>query len=164
VTDARSFADNVLITSKQNGGRARSAGITGSFDWSPDARLHVGADGGVYRVTLYTPDLPGLVHQDRISGYVNLKAAYSAAHDDVSLDANGQSAGITPLGRYGATSALNLAWKHRLTRTLSMTVNANDIFDGSKRTYRTDTSTFHQAGFDHFVARRVYVGFVQKIE
>jgi outer membrane receptor protein involved in Fe transport len=164
VTDARSFGDNVLITSKQNGGRARSAGITGSFDWRPDAKLHLGVDGGIYEVLLYTPDLPGLVRQNGVSGYVNLKAGYSIGPDDVSLDTNGQSAEITPLGRYGATSSVNLTWKHALTTTLSLTANANDIFDGSKRTYRTDTGTFRQTGFDHFVAQRIYVGFVKKID
>jgi outer membrane receptor protein involved in Fe transport len=165
VTDARSFdADNVLVTSKQNGGQARSAGITGSLDWTPDAKLRLGIDGGAYCVTFYTPDLSGLVRQDNIAGYVNLKAAYKIGHDDVSLDAHGQSAGITPLGRYGATSSLNLSWKHPLTKTLSLTVNANDVFDGSRRTYSTDTSTFRQVGFDHFVAQRIYVGFVKKIE
>jgi outer membrane receptor protein involved in Fe transport len=164
VTDARSFTDNVLVTSKQNGGQARSAGVTGSLDWTPDTKLHLGMDGGVYRVMLDTPDLSSLVRQDAISGYVNARAAYSVGPDDVSLDAHGQSSGITPLGRYGATSGLNLTWKHRLTTTLSLTVNANDVFDGSRRVYRTDTRTFHQAGFDHFVARRIYVGFVKKIE
>jgi outer membrane receptor protein involved in Fe transport len=164
VIDTRSFADNVLITSKQNGGQARSAGITGSLDWTPDAKLHFGVDGGIYRVMLDTPDLAGPVRQDGISGYIKLRAAYSAAHDDVSLDAHGQSRRITPLGRYGATSSVNLTWKHHLSKTLSLTVNANDIVDGSLRNYRTDTSTFRQTGFDHFVARRIYVGFVKQIE
>ncbi|MBC7684345.1 MAG: TonB-dependent receptor [Bdellovibrionales bacterium] len=163
VTDARSFADSVLLTSKQNGGRARSAGITGTLDWKGDAKLHLGVDGGLYRVLLFTPDLPGLVRQDGMAGYLNLRAGYSANHDDVSLDAHGQSKGISPLGRYGATSSVNLTWKRKLSKTLSLTVNASDIFDGSKRTYQTDTNTFHQAGFDHFVERRIYVGFVKKI-
>jgi hypothetical protein len=104
------------------------------------------------------------VRQHGISGYMNLRAAYSVGRDDVSLDAHGQSAGITPLGRNGATSSINLSWKHPLNRTLSLTVNANDIFDGSRRTYSTNASTFRQAGFDHFVAQRIYVGFVKKIE
>ena len=164
VTDARSFADQVLVTSKQNGGRARSAGVTGAVNWKRDAKLQVGLDGGAYRVMLQTPDLPGLVRQDRISTYINVTATYNAGPDEVSLDAHGQSAGITPLGRYGATSSVNLSWKHRLTKTLSMTVNASDIFDGSKRTYQTESSTFRQSGFDHFVARRLYVGLVQKTE
>jgi len=165
VLDARSFTvDNVLLTSRQNGGRARSAGMTGSLDWTPDQKLRAGMDAGVYRVVLDTPDLSGLVRQDGISGYVNLRAGYRAGHDDVSLDAHGQSGGMTPLGRYGATSSLNLTWRHRLTRTLSLTVNGNDILDGSKRRYRTDTRTFRQTGFDHFVARRIYVGFIKKIE
>jgi outer membrane receptor protein involved in Fe transport len=156
VTDARSFADSVLITSRQNGGRARSAGITGSLDWNGPLKL--GADGGVYQVRLEMPDLNAMVRQNGVSAYVNLRAAYGG----LSLDAHLQSAGITPLGRYGATSSVNLAWKHTVDKTLSLTVNANDIFDGSKRTYRTDASTFRQTGFDHFIARRLYVGLVKK--
>ncbi|WP_217907097.1 TonB-dependent receptor [Massilia sp. BJB1822] len=164
VTDARSFADNVLVTSKQNGGQARSAGVSASLDWTPDARLRLGVDGGAYRVVLFSPDLSSLVRQSGVSSYLNFRAAYKVGSDDVSLDAHSQSAGITPLGRYGATSSVNLSWKRQLSKTLSLTVNANDIFDGSRRSYRTDASTFRQVGFDHFVARRIYVGFVKKIE
>jgi outer membrane receptor protein involved in Fe transport len=164
VVDARSIADAVIVTSKENGGQARSNGISASLDWTVDASLRLGADAGVHEVRLATPDLPGLVRQDGLAGYVNLRAAYSTAFDDVSLDAHAQSSSITPLGREGATSSVNLGWKHKLSRTLSLTVNANDIFDGSRRSYRTQTSTFRQTGFDHFVARRVYVGFVKKIE
>ena len=164
VTDARSFADNVIVTSKQNGGQASSTGITGAITWTPDAKLRLGMDGGAYRVTLRTPDLSVLVRQNDIAGYINLRVAYSAGQDNLSFDAHGQSAGISPLGRFSATSSVNLTWKHAMTRTLSLTVNANDIFDGGKRTYTTDTSTFRQAGFDHFVARRIYVGLVKKIE
>jgi outer membrane receptor protein involved in Fe transport len=149
VVDARTFKDDVLVTSKQNGGQARSTGITGSLDWKPGGPVQLGVDGGIYRVAL---------DRDAVSGYVNVRVGYG----DVSLDAHAQSAGITPLGRQGPTSSVNLAWKRALSRTLSLTVNANDIFDGSLRAYRTDTPTFHQAGFDHFVARRVYVGLVKR--
>jgi hypothetical protein len=164
VIAAHSVSDNVLVTSKQNGGHGRSAGVTGSLDWTPAAALHLGIDGGVYRVVLDTPDVAGPVRQDGVAGYLNVRAGYSTGHDDLSLDAHAQSAGITPLGRYGPTSSVNVTWKHALGKTLSLTVNANDIFDGSLRTYRTDTGTFHQAGFNHFVARRIYVGFVKTIE
>jgi outer membrane receptor protein involved in Fe transport len=164
VTDARGFSDNILITSKQNGGQARSAGITASADWKPDAKLKLSMDTGVYRVMLQTPDLGGLVHQDGIAGHVNIRAAYSVGDDDFSIDTHGQTSAITPLGRFGATSSVNLTWKRQLTRTLSVTVNANDVFDGSKRSYKTDASTYRQAGFEHFVARRIYVGFVKKLE
>ena len=164
VFDARSFADdNVLVTSKQNGGQARSAGMTASIDWTPDAKLHLGMDGGAWRVALESPDLSGPVRQHGVSGYLDLRASYGIGQDDVSLDAHRQSAEITALGRYGPTSSVNLAWKHPLSRKLSLTVNANDIFDGSKRAYSQDASTFRQTGFDHFVARRLYVGLVKKI-
>jgi outer membrane receptor protein involved in Fe transport len=164
VTDARSFVDRVLLTSKQNGGRARAVGITTSIDWTRDPLLRLGMDAGAYRVMLDTPDLARLVRQADVAGYLKLRASYSAGADDVSVDAQAQSAAITPLGRYGATSSVNLSWKRQLSKTLSLTVNASDLFDGSKRSYQTDTSTFRQAGFDHFVARRLTLGLVKKFE
>jgi outer membrane receptor protein involved in Fe transport len=164
VVDARSIDDSVIVTSKQNGGQARSIGVSASLDWTVGAALHLGADTSVYRVALETPDLPGPVRQDGLAGYLNLRAAWSGARDDVSLDAHAQSSSITPLGREGATSSVNLGFKHKLGKTLSLSINANDIFDGSRRSYRTYASTFRQNGFDHFVARRLYVGFVQKFQ
>ena len=164
VFDAHSLAGDVLVTSKENGGRARSTGVTGSVDWTPIPGLRLGVDGGAYRVMLDTPDAAGPVRQDGIAGYLNLRAAYSLAHDDVALDAHAQSAGLVPLGRSGPTSSVNLTWKHAFDNKLGLTVNANDIFDGSKRAYHTDTRTFHQSGFDHFVARRVWIGLVRKFE
>jgi len=159
-----SLAGGVLVTSKQNGGQARSAGVTGTIDWTPFTSLRLGVDTGAYRVMLDTLDAAGPVRQDGVAGYLNIRAAYSLAHGDVALDAHAQSAGLVPLGRTGPTSSVNLTWKHMLGKALALTVNANDIFDGSKRTYRTDTRTFRQAGFDHFVARRVWVGIVRKFE
>jgi outer membrane receptor protein involved in Fe transport len=149
VIDARTFEHDVLVTSKRNGGVARSTGITGSLDWKPGGPLQFGVDGGIYRVVL---------DQHAVSGHVNVRVGYG----DVSVDAHAQSAGITPQGRYGPTSSVNLTWKHEIGKTLSLTVNANDILDGSRRAYRIDTPTFRQAGFDHFVARRVYVGLVKR--
>ena len=148
-------AGGVLVTSKRNGGQARSAGLTGAADWTPDPRLRLGLDASVYRVAIDTSGL---------AGQVNARAAWSAGADDLSLDAHVQSAGITPRGRHGATSSVNLGWKRRLSRTLSLTVTASDVFDGSRRTYAVDAGAVRQAGSDHFVARRLSVGFVQKIE
>lgn len=164
VVEARTVADNVLVTSKENGGHGRSAGVTASLDWTPAAVLRLGIDAGAYRVVLDTPDVAGPVRQRGLAGYVNVRAAYTIGHDDLALDAHAQSAGITPLGRYGPTSTVNVTWKHALGKTLSLTINANDIVDGSLRTYRTDAGTFRQAGFDHFIARRVYIGLVKTIE
>lgn len=165
VVDAREFAaGNVLVTSRRNGGRARSAGVTGALDWAPGAALKLGVDAGLYQVALSTPDLGLSVRQQDVSGYLNARAAYKAGADDVSLDAHLLSSGITPLGGFGATSAVNLGWKRALGKTLSLTVNANDIFDGSRRRYRTEAGTFRQSGFDHVVARRLYVGFVKTLE
>jgi hypothetical protein len=154
----------VLLTSRQNGGQASSAGMTGALDWTASPQLRLGMDMGVYRVMLDTPGLAGRVREHGVAGYLNLRAAYGVGRDELALDAHGQSAGITPLGRYGPASNVNLTWKRRLTPTLSLTVNANDLFDGSKRTYSTDAGTFRQVGFDHFVARRLYVGLVKRFE
>jgi len=164
VFDAHSLAGDVLVTSKQNGGQARSAGVTATLDWTPATGLRLGVDVGAYRIVLDTPDIAGPIRQDGVAGYLNARAAYSNAHDDLALDAHAQSAGLVPLGRTGPTGSVNITWKHAFGKALGLTVNANDLFDGSKRSYRTDTRTFRQAGFDHFVARRVWIGIVRKFE
>jgi hypothetical protein len=120
--------------------------------------------GGLRAAPLDTPDLAGPVRQQGASAYLNVRASWSAGVDKLSLDAHGQSSSLTPLGRLGATGSVNLAWKRRLGKTVSLTVNANDIFDGSRRTYATHTATFRRAGFDQFVARRLYVGVVNTLE
>jgi len=122
----------------------------------------LGLDGGAYAVLLESPDLYDHVRQHDGAGYLKLRAGYHAGQDDLSLDAQWQSTGITPLGGYGATSSVNATWKRELTGTLSLTINANDMFDGSRRRYRTDASTLRQRGVNHFVARRWYVGLVKK--
>jgi len=164
VIDARSVAGTVLVTSRRNGGNARAAGVTGSLTWKPGGRWQLGVDGGAMRVALDTPDAGTAVRQRAPTGWVNVRAAYRSGADDVTLDAHAQAAGIVPLGRTGPTSSVNLAWKHALSRTLGLTVNANDVFDGSRRTYATDAVGFRQAGFEHVVGRRVWVGFVRKFE
>ncbi|KQQ32655.1 hypothetical protein ASF61_14020 [Duganella sp. Leaf126] len=168
VIDARSFgADHVLVTSRRNGGQARATGVTGAIDWTCATALRLGIDGGAYVAQLDTPDLDQQradrnVRQRQLTGYLTLRAGYHAGPDDVSLDAQWQAAGITPLGGYGATSGVNVAWKRSVSATLSLTVNGNDIFDGSRRSWRTDAGTLRQRGADHFVARRWYVGLVKK--
>jgi outer membrane receptor protein involved in Fe transport len=164
VFDAHSLAGDVLVTSKRNGGQARAAGVTATVDWTPAAGLRLDLDTGAYRVMLDTPDAAGPVRQDGVAGYLNARAAYHGAHDDLALDAHAQSAGLVPLGHTGPASSVNVTWRHALGKSFSLAVNANDIFDGSKRAYRTDTRAFRQAGYDHFVARRVWIGVVRKFE
>ena len=164
VVDTRQVIDgDILMTGKENGGRARSVGATGSLDWTPDDVWSLRADAGAYRVSLNTPDLNGPVRQNALSAYVNLSLGFRKGRDDASLDAHAQSGGIWPLGRYGPTQSLNLSWKRRLTRRLSLTLNANDVLDGGKSVTRMDAATFRMRGYNHFVARRLYVGFVEKL-
>ena len=164
VIDARNVAGSVLVTSKRNGGNARAAGVTGSLTWKPGGGWQLGLDGGAMRVALDTPDAGAIVRQRAPTGWVNVRAGYRSGPDDVTLDAHAQAAGIVPLGRTGPTSSVNLAWKHALSRTLGLTVNADDVFDGSRRAYATHATTFRQDGFEHVVGRRLRVGLVKTFE
>ncbi|MGN6424846.1 MAG: TonB-dependent receptor domain-containing protein [Asticcacaulis sp.] len=164
VVETRRIEDgDILLTTKQNGGRARSYGATGSLDWTPNDVWSLRSDIGAYHVSLTTPDLDGPVRQNAVSGYLNLNLSYSKGRDSVSLDGHAQSGGLWPLGQYGPTQSVNLSWTRRLSPRFSLTVNANDIFDGNKSVTRMDAATFHTRGYNHFVARRLYIGFMRRL-
>ncbi|GGX32959.1 TonB-dependent receptor [Undibacterium squillarum] len=162
VVDARSFTDNVLITSKQNGGNARSAGMTVTLDSTLSPHWKLGLDAAIYHVWLNTPDGNNMVLQSADSGYLKLSATYQAGADSIALDASYTAAGLSALGGYGARSAVNLNWKHQISKKLHLTLNLSDFFDGSKNAYWTRSSYFDQRAWDHFVARRLTIGLVRK--
>lgn len=163
VVDARSFvAGNVLLTSKQNGGNGVSAGATGSVDWKVADAWHLTGDVSVYDVRLETMDLFGPVRQEAVSFQANMAVSYHHGADDVSFDAHVQGPGISPQRWQSGSNTLNLTWQRKLGKRLSLTVNANDLLDGSKQSYRVRTATFTQVGYNHFDVRKVYVGVVYR--
>ncbi|WMW79656.1 TonB-dependent receptor [Undibacterium cyanobacteriorum] len=164
VVETRSISDKLITSSRQNGGHAQALGLNSSLDWKPTKSIQLGFDTGFFQVELSTPENGIAIQQKKITSFVNLRGTYKHETDNLSLDAHWQSGSITPLGSFGATRSVNLAWKRQLSKTLSLTLNANDIFDGSKKTYQVRSYNFSQTGFDHFVARRIYVGFVKKFE
>lgn len=126
--------------------------MNATLDWKISGALQAGIDGGVYR-TMFS----ALERRQAVSGYLKLRAALKAGASDVSLDADVQSSGVDAFGRYGATSSVNLGWKYRYSKTLSLTVNVNDLFDGSRRSYSSQSGGLGQRGFKHVVGRGVYV-------
>ena len=163
VVDSRTFtADDVLLTSKQNGGQGVSAGTTASVEWKSTADFHINGDASLYSVHLVTPDLDGPVTQDAVSYQANLGLDYRHGIDDFSFDAHVQGPGISPERKQSASNTLNFAWQRQLNKRLSLTLNANDMLDGSKKSFVVHTATFDQRGYNHFDVRRVYLGFVYK--
>lgn len=164
VVDFRSVtAGNILLTTKQNAGSGLSTGVNGSIDWRPSTPLHVSADASAFYVELQSMDLNGPVKQTGASYYANLSLDYSKGANELSLDAHLTGPTLVPQGQLSATNALNLTWKRHLTPRLNLNVSASDILDGAKQTYSTTTATFVQRGFNHFVARRIYIGVVYKL-
>ena len=164
VVDVRSFtADNILLTTKANAGSGTSAGVSDSIDWHMSQTLRVTADASLYNVTLDSLDLTGPVRQSGVSYNANISFAYSAGANDLTVDAHANGPSIFPQGKTSATSALNITWTRRLTPRLSFNFSASDLFDGARQGYSTSTSTFVQRGYNHFVARRIYIGLVYKI-
>jgi len=155
-------AGNVILTSRQNGAEGTSTGATASAEWKPLKSLRVTGDASLYAVRLETMDLDGPVKQEAMSYQANLAVDYSRGADDVAIDAHVQGAGISPQRRTSATDAVNLSWKRRLSKRLGLTLNANDVLDGSKQSFRVRTATFDQRGYNHFEVRRIYIGLVWK--
>ncbi len=164
VVDSRLFAaGNVLLTSKQNGGDGLSLGATGSVEWRPRQGLKLTADASLYQVRLETPDLDGPLRQAAVSYQVNFAIDYRRGADDFAFDGHVQGPGIIPERRQSAGNTLNVSWQRTLGKRLSLTLNANDVLDGSKQSFVMRTATFDQRGFNHFVVRRIYLGLVYRL-
>jgi len=165
VVDSRVFtAGNILLTSKQNGGDGVSAGLTASAEWKPVTGLRLTSDGSLYAIRLETADLGGNVVQRAVSYRANFGFDYRRGADDFALDAHLQGPAFTPERRQSASHTVNFAWQRTLTRRLSLTLNANDLLDGSKQSFVLHPATFDQRGFNHFVVRRIYLGLVYRLD
>ena len=164
VTDYAYFvAGDVLLTTKRNSGRGRSIGVDTVANGKIGDHIDYSGDVNLYYAQLQSADLAGTLRQSGLSWSAQLDLDYNRGPDTLSLDAQVLGDSLTSQGRRSGTSAVNLTWKHQLTSRLSMVINAQDVFRGSRQTFFTRTTTVHQVGINDLGGRSSFIGLVYKL-
>ena len=164
VTDYAYFvAGDVLLTTKRNSGRGRSIGLDTVANGKIGDHFDYSGDVNLYYAELEAADLAEVLHRSGLSWSAQLDLDYNRGPDVLSLDGQFQGDSLTSQGRRSGTSAVNLTWKHQLTSCLSLVVNAQDVFRGSRQTFVTRTATVHQVGLNDLGGRSSFIGVVYKL-
>jgi hypothetical protein len=125
--------DNVLITTKRNGGRSQSFGFEANANLSLTGSLRLGLTVNLFQAELSTLDPGGNQVQSRFSYTLQGSADWTATpRDRLHMDANLQGPSLVPQGVRSGTSALNLVWRHTLGRTLTFTLTARALVNDSR--------------------------------
>lgn len=125
--------DNVLITTKQNGGRSRSFGFEANANFALGRNLRVGLTGNVFHAELSTLAPSGNDVRSRLSYTLQGNLDWTAGpRDQVHLDANLQAPSLVPQGVRSGTSALNLVWRHTLRPGLTLVLTGQGVVNDSR--------------------------------
>lgn len=160
VTDYGYFiAGDVLLTTKRNAGSGRSLGADYNVNGKIGEHFGYRLDLNVFHVRLESVDAGGSLRQSATSWTGSGGLDYDAGNgDSLSLDVSAQGRGLTSQGWRSGTSSVGLTWSHPLSRRLTFTVAAHDIFAGSRQIFATETATVRQTGTGDFHDQAVFAG------
>lgn len=125
--------DNVVIATKQNGGRSHSFGIEASTSGRLTRKLRYGLTGNFFYAELSTLIPGGGDRHARISYTLQGSLDWTAtARDQVHLDGNLQGPSLVPQGVRSGTGTVHLVWRHTLTPRLTISLTGRGIVNDSR--------------------------------
>jgi outer membrane receptor protein involved in Fe transport len=153
-------ADNVLLTTRDNGGKNRSAGLEFALSGKLTPKLSFNTSGNLMRTEQRATDALGS-EQKRSGSALSLRARVSyqpSAADQIQLTVNGQGKALTGQGYREPSTTANLSLRHVLTPRLSLVMNVTDIFDANKTSSVIDTAVLRESSVRRFDGRLLYLG------
>jgi len=127
------FEDDVLITTKRNGGRSQSFGIEANANVALTRKFRFSLTGNLFHAELSSADPDGNYLQSRISYTMQTSFDWTPRpRDQLHLDANIQGPTLVPQGRRSGTSAINLVWRHTLMPDLTLSLTGQGIVNDSR--------------------------------
>ncbi len=162
ISERRFLLDNdVLLTTRENAGTSRSAGLEFTFSGKATEKLSINASGNVG----YTDQsVPGSrVGDDGRRSAVSLtgraRLGYQinpANHLQLSLNAQGKQ--LFAEGYRKPTRTADLNFRHELTKSLNLVLNVNDLFDSQQIETVTETATLRELSLRRTSGRVVFAG------
>jgi outer membrane receptor protein involved in Fe transport len=161
IVDYRYFlADNVLLTTRENGAGSHAGGLEFTVSGKLTPKLTINANGNLARNQQTSQDDLGNFTTrtaNSLSGRARLNYQYDAANQlQVALQMQGKT--LSGQGYRSPNSTLNLSMRHVLTPQLTLVANVTDVFNTNKMETVIDSATLRETSMRRFDGRLLYVG------
>jgi len=151
--------NNVLLTTRENGGEGQSGGIELAFNGKLTEKL--------------SADIRGTLSYDELNsrrGGVDVKSDATSVNGRARLDyrmdpknrfqlmVNAQGKQLTGQGYSDPVYTADMSYSHRFSNRFSVNMRVQDLFDSGERTRIIDTDTLHQRTTSNWGGRAFYIG------
>jgi outer membrane receptor protein involved in Fe transport len=161
IVDRRYFIDdNVLLTTRENGGGSHAGGLEFTLSGKLTPALTVNANGNLARNQQTVQNTSGnevVRTANAVSGRIRLNYQVDAANQvQAALQMRGKM--LSGTGYRSPNSTLNLSLRHTITPQLSLAMNVTDLFNTNKMETVVDSDTLRETSLRRFDGRVLYVG------
>jgi outer membrane receptor protein involved in Fe transport len=161
IVDYRYFlADNVLLTTRQNGDGSSAGGLEFTVNGKLTPKLTINTSGNLARSEQKSQDTDGTFISrtaNSLSGRARLNYQYDASNQvQVALQAMGKQ--LSGQGYRSPNTTLNLSMRHVLTPQLTLVANVTDLFNTNRMQTVVDSVSLRETSTRRFDGRVFYVG------
>ena len=161
IVDYRYFiADNVLLTTRENGAGSHASGLEFTLMGKLTPSLTLNTSGNLARSEQITQDTTGLYitrSATSLSGRVRLNYQVDAATQlQTALQMRGRT--LSGLGYRSPNETVNLSLRHALTPRLNLVMNMTDVFNTNKIETVVDSDALRETSTRRFDGRLIYIG------
>ena len=162
ISERRFLLDNdVLLTTRENAGNSRSAGVEFTFSGKATPKLNLNASGniGYTEQSVLGIGQGGDATRSAVSVTARARVGYQinpSNHVQLSLNAQGKQ--LFAEGYRKPSSTADLNYRRDLAKALSLVINVNDLFDSQKMETVTETASLRETSLRRFNGRVVFVG------
>nr|WP_167235420.1 outer membrane beta-barrel protein [Massilia genomosp. 1] len=161
ISERRYFiGENVLLTTRDNGGSRQSGGLEFSLSGKVGKILSLSTCGnGGYSEQAYLNSGGAAVRRSATSLNVRGRINYQvSAADQLQVVLNRQGKTLIGQGVREPNATLNLSYRHSLTARLNVVLNVTDVFDSNKAQTRIDSDILRESNLRRYDGRLIYVG------
>jgi outer membrane receptor protein involved in Fe transport len=166
IVDYRYFiADNVLLTTRQNGDGNSSGGLEFTVSGKLTPKITINTSGNLARSEQKSQDTDGAFISrtaNSLSGRARLNYAYDQA-TQVQLALQMMGKQLSGQGYREPNATLNLSLRHALTPQLTLVANVTDLFNSNKIETVVDSVSLRETSTRKFDGRVFYVGLSYRI-
>lgn len=153
--------DDVLLTTRENAGSSRSAGLEFTFGGKATQKLTINASGNIGYVEQSVLGIAngGDGTRSAVSVTGRGRLGYQIdAKNHVQLSVNAQGKQLFGEGYRKPTSTADLNYRRNLSQALTFVLNVNDLFDSQKIETVTETAALREHSVRRFNGRMVFAG------